>query len=45
MERVKRHTTLHHHRRTVEFDATAIALRTLCLSWSGACSVARRAWR
>ena len=36
MEWVKLYTTFHDHRKTVELDANAIALWTLCLSWSGA---------
>ena len=36
MEWVKLYTTFHDHRKTVELDANAIALSTLCLSWSGA---------
>ena len=36
MEWVKQYTTFHDHRKTVELDANAIALWTLCLSWSGA---------
>jgi hypothetical protein len=36
MEWVKLYTTFHDHRKTVELDANAIALWTVCLSWSGA---------
>jgi hypothetical protein len=32
MEWVKLYTTFHDHRKTVELDANAIALWTLCLS-------------
>jgi len=35
-EWVKLYTTFHDHRKTVELDASSIALWTLCLSWSGA---------